>query len=563
VDKELRKKKILNLPRLYFETIRGLGAEQIFHQIMHRLGPLPFPAPRIDASKLRMRLPAPRCERARMQATPKVLGGEFTAWGVTRRLDLRRPWEAPDLGRSWIYPLHYFDGVPALALSTRDAPGGPEAIVAFMEQWIAAHPPGRGVAWDPYPTALRLVNWADVLEILGDRVSDAARARIAASVWTQAAWLNRRLEQHLQGTHLLKDLKAMLLAASMFDDARAQRWGRRAEALWRRQIAAQVLGDGSHVECSVMYHGLALSDVLDVLNWRLGSESLRAETAAIAQRMLDYLAAVQTPAGEYPLFGDASYDAVPSPRALLVYAGRLGFVVRTPPSGWQLHADAGFAVWRDARQYLIAKVGGIGPKQVAAHAHCDAQSYEWHAEGRPIVVDSGVRSYEVGAERFASRCTQAHNTVCIDAREQHEIWAAFRIGRRSRVSFAVEDDAVESRLVPWFDRNLTVVRRFQCGATGIHIQDQVEGSGTHTIESRIHLHPDCKVRPLPEIRIEHSGVRAVIHRSTGGINRVSFPASNQSVYCEQLGVQRPNYEALMVRHEPLPYAAETWLTLEE
>jgi len=495
-----------------------------------------------------------------MPANAGMLQGEFTAWGTARQFDLRGPWEAPDQGRSWNYLLHYFEGLPALALATREAAGGPEAIADFLDQWMAAHSPGRGVAWDPYPTALRIVNWADTLEVLGEQVPPEARARIAASLWIQAAWLNGRLEQHLQGTHLLKDLKALLVAAALFDDARAQRWGRRAEALWRRQIARQVLGDGSHVECSVMYHGLALGDLLDVLNWRLGSAALQAETTAIAQRMVDYLASVQTPAGEYPLFGDASYDAVPSPRELIAYASRLGITAKAAIPGWHLHADSGLAVWRDARHYLIVKVGGIGPKHVAAHAHCDSQSYEWHVEGKPIVVDSGVRSYEVGAARFASRSTQAHNTLCIDGREQQEIWAAFRVARRSQVHVAVSAAGVESRLIPWFDRNLTVVRRIQCHADGVWISDRVEGAGTHWIEDRLHLHPDCVVQAGDEIGVEHAGVRLKIER-TPAFDRVFMPAESSSVHCERLGVPRANCELLAQVEATLPYAAEMRLKL--
>jgi uncharacterized heparinase superfamily protein len=496
-----------------------------------------------------MRWPEPRTERARLPATPETLNGQFTAWGVTRRLDLQRSWEAPDLGRSWIYLAHYFDGLPALA---RTEPQRAGEILRLLDAWITAHPPSRAAAWDPYPTAVRMVNWVDTLQALDGAIPSAARERIAASLWMQTAWLRHRLEHHLLGTHLVKDLKAMLLAARVFEDERARAWGRRAEEFWRREIAVQVQSDGAHVESSLMYHGLALGDLLDVLNWRLGSEDLQAETTAVAQRMVDFLAAVQTPAGEYPLFGDAGADAVPPPRALLDYAARLGLRVKNPALGLTVHSDSGYVVWRSERQYVIAKTGGIGAGQIAAHAHCDALSFEWHVDGIPLVVDSGVQSYEPGPRRFASRCTRAHNTLQIDGREQHEIWAAFRVARRSRVKARVDGHRVEASLIPWHARRVEARRTFEFGRDGFMVTDRVTGPGRHHVASRLHFHPAARVTLVQDVlRIQDPRVE---------IRCSSQPALGESRYCGRMGVAEPNVEVAF--ESGTPFASRLQFRIE-
>jgi len=532
---------------LYFRTLQALPPGQVRELLRHRLRrAFPEKAPEHPPKVLATRQPVPRVARARMPPTPGFLSGDFTAWGTARHLDLDRRWEAPDLGRSWSYPIQYFDGIPALALEANDAPSA-AAIARFLERWVDAHPPGRGVAWDPYPLALRIVNWADTLQLLGDRVPESPR--LAASLWTQAAWLHARLERHLFGTHLLKDAKALLMAAALFDDARARRWGSEGEALWRRELASQVQADGSHIEASIMYHGLALWDALDVLNWNLGSEALRAETRPVAQRMVDYLASVQTPAGEYPLFGDASYDAIPPPRELLAYAARLGLAAREPRPGLVVHADAGFAVWRDTRQFLIARVGGIGARQVAAHAHCDALSFEWHVDGVPFIVDSGVRSYEPGAARFASRRTRAHNTLQVDGREQHEIWGAFRLARRAQVEVKPGEGELEVRLVPWHDRRVEVVRRFRFLDEIIRIEDRVQGAGHHRAESRLHLYPDCVVAAeLDLVRLERGLARAEVEFIAP--HGVHLPDAKRGFLCERMGVPFAGHEIVIEGDTP-------------
>jgi len=118
----------------------------------------------------------------------------------------------------------------------------------------------------PCPTALRIVNWLDAVHTLGDLAEPAWYERILASAWVQAEWLSHRLERHLMGTHLLKDVKALLVAGSVFGDRAAIGWRGRAEALLRRELARQIREEGSHLEPSVMYHDVALEDLASA--WR-------------------------------------------------------------------------------------------------------------------------------------------------------------------------------------------------------------------------------------------------------------------------------------------------------
>ena len=556
--------------RLYYETIRRLHPEQVRFQVQRRL--LGWRrAPSVDVPQpLRQRaLWGPRTARCRLPFAGDVLHGEFRVWGQTRRLDLRQPWTDEALGDSWSYPVQYCEYLGACADRAREDSELATAIASFLEAWIDAHPPGTETAWDPYPTALRIVSWFDVLHTLGPQVSGASRARILASLYVQARWLNRNLERHLLGTHLLKDLKALLVAGASFDDARARAWHRRALGLLQRELGTQVDVDGAHAEPAPMYHCVALEDVLDLLNFEGALDPAAARLVqGVAARMLRYARDIQTPDGGFPLFGDGWEGGAPATRALLDYATRLGMVLDEAPQpasaarqGMVFYARSGVAVWRQPAFYVAADVGGMGTPHLSAHGHCDSLSFELWMDGAPWIVDSGTWSYAPGPVRQACRSTRAHNTLEIDGKEQHEIWGAFRVGRRSTVhAERLSPQVVEATLVPWFERSLRVRRRFEVGDACLKLHDHVEGSRNHTVRSRFHLHPDCAV--------ERDGERLAVCRGTGVLVLEFTPGTRYEIHpagtsagghARVAGEVQPNAVVVATHDGALPFTCTTTL----
>ena len=497
---------MIEAARRYFETVRHLKAEQV----RYRLRPARPYALREILEVGTLRGPSMRTARPHPSAASAgILAGEFSFWENVNRLDLTRPWVQHDLGNPWNYPVHYFDYGPVLA-QRRDLRRG---VMQLVDCWIDAHPPGTRIAWDPYPTALRIVNWAEMLCLLRDEATPAWRERVLRSLFGQAAWLSGRLERHLLGTHLLKDVVALLVAATMFDHGAARAWTRAAVPLLRRELAAQVYADGGHIEPSPMYHCMAAADLLDLLNFGAVDGALRDEVASVVLRMLAYARGIETPAGKYPLFGDAWDGGAPTPDDLATYAQHLelGDVAR-PGDGLHVFADSGVMAWRSGPAYLVADVGGVGPDHLPGHGHCDSLSFEWYVNGMALIVDSGTFTYDAGALRQACRGTAAHNTLSVDGREQHEVWAAWRVARRSRVRVEpATPEAIAATLVPWHDRSLRVRRRFSFAGSQARIDDVVEGRGPAQVVSRLHLHPDCSARlDRRRLQIERGPASAVV-----------------------------------------------------
>src|SRR6516225_1888134 len=112
-------------------------------------------------------------------------------------------WNEHSIPRLWLYNLHYFEYVDA----------------TLVTRWIAENPVGQGIGWDPYPSSLRIANWCKWV------LSGAhAEPVVCDSIATQAAWLERCIERHLLGNHLLANAKALLFAGSVLECTDADRW---------------------------------------------------------------------------------------------------------------------------------------------------------------------------------------------------------------------------------------------------------------------------------------------------------------------------------------------------
>jgi len=70
------------------------------------------------------------------------------------RVKTAADWNDPEKDKLWLYNLHYFDDLNAHGAETRT-----EWHKALVRRWISENPPTKGNGWEPYPVALRVVNW--------------------------------------------------------------------------------------------------------------------------------------------------------------------------------------------------------------------------------------------------------------------------------------------------------------------------------------------------------------------------------------------------------------------
>jgi uncharacterized heparinase superfamily protein len=151
----------------------------------------------------------------------------------------------------------------------------------------------------------------------------------------------------------------------------------------------------------------------------------------------------------------------------------------------------------DDRTIVLFDAGAPEPRYQPGHAHSESLSFEVSRDGRRLFVNSGVSTYEPGHDRSRQRSTAAHNTVRVDDREQSELWASHRCGRRARVSRADEREGRASaahdgyRFLPGKPMHHRMMR---VTGEGVEVVDNIAGAGEHLLEWFFHLHPDVTAR---------------------------------------------------------------------
>jgi len=395
---------------------------------------------------------------------------------------------APQL---WRFHLHYWDWAWALT-SEPDCSAAGDLFAKLWRSWQESVTAGRGDAWLPYPAALRAWSFCGLHRplVAGSKIEGPFLACLAA----HAGFLRWNLESDVGGNHLIKDLKALAGLAVFFADERLL--GRALDRL-DRQLAVQVLGDGGHYERAPAYHCQVLADLTDIANLlrATGRQPGQKLLTAIRQ-MHHWLSCVLSPDGQVPLLN----DGYPVEAALLA-ALRPGTAAAAPllvlPDSGLVRAAAG-------RWHLLADVGAPCPDELPAHAHADTFGCLLHADGVPLLVDTGTSTYAPGPVRDYERSTAAHNTVEVDRANSTEVWGAFRAARRARVHNVVaQADQGVLRVEAAHDGFRALPgrpwhrRRWSLTEAGLQVDDLVLGSGTHTTVVRWHLAPGSALRLVP------------------------------------------------------------------
>lgn len=471
-----------------FHTVKYLKRQQITNRIWRKLRSTriaPAPAPERRAG-----VEGGNCETHWITSPESMLAIDtFRFLNMERTLSFPDGWNDADLPKLWLYNLHYFDGLmcPGTAADLK------QNLVA---RWIEDNPPGigreLGNGWEPYPTSLRIVNWIK-WQLQDGGLTIAAIDSLAL----QARYLERDIEYHLMGNHLMANAKALVFAGAFFAGEEGERWLRLGMKILEAELGEQFLADGAHFELSPAYHAIATEDLMDLIHvlslYGLASPVALRETAT---RALHWASVISRPDGSVPYFNDSPADVAPSGADLARMADQLGLA--PPPSLDRTCTDLAASGYFRAERTdycLIGDAGAIGPDYIPGHAHCDMLSFELYHGGATLLTNTGVSTYETSDRRRLERETLAHNTVCIGQQEQSDVWAAFRVGKRaSIISRGVEAHRVEAILR---DASGNTHRRcFNFLADHLEIEDSVicSGRGADTsATASFHFHHDVSV----------------------------------------------------------------------
>jgi hypothetical protein len=407
----------------------------------------------------------------------------FTFLNLEYKFDII-DWNFADFGKLWTYNLNYFDFLNQDNISKEEGLGLIEDYInnqSYLKDGL-----------EPYPISLRVINWIKFLSKY--QIQDA---KIDTVLFKHLALLNRTLEYHLLGNHLLENAFALLFGSYYFRDERIYK---RAKNLLETELNEQILKDGAHFELSPMYHQIILTKVLDCIHlvqendWR--NDGLKGVLESKASEMGSWLSRATYSNGDIPKASDSAYSIAVSSEQLFNYAKNLKLNIcqaeHVEAQNLKL-SDSGYRKWELNDMELFMDIGKIGPDYIPGHAHADTFNFELYYKGNPIIVDTGISTYEKNSRRQLERSTESHNTIRIDETDSSEVWGGFRVARRAKIIALKESENTIEATHNGYKRLGAYHSRSFNKSNGLFIiEDRIESNKTHQIESFLHFHPDCE-----------------------------------------------------------------------
>lgn len=468
----------------YWHTLKHLKLVQIRYQLYYKLRkvlpqfllsePTHAQFEKYHTAELTLKDPIVR-------QTSYLLPNTFRFLNIDQQFD-SIDWNYPKHGKLWVYNLNYFD---FLLQESLEPEKGVELMLDFGKCYNNLKD-GK----EPYPTSLRIMNW--VTFVAKHKVENK---EIDFIIFKDLLRLTKNLEYHLLGNHLLENAFALFFGAAYFNHDLIYN---KAEQLLFEQLEEQILTDGAHFELSPMYHQIILSRLLssiDLLrhNNLFGSNELLVLMERKSELMLGWLLAMTFRNGDLPRVNDSTSGIAPSLELILQQANNLSLKVSD-----NALKESGYRKIKKSDYEFLADVGHIGPDYIPGHAHSDTFNFILYVKDEPVIVDTGISTYEKNALRQSERSTGAHNTVVVNEQDQTEVWGGFRVAKRASVKL-IED--APTRIVAthngYRSLGITHQRSFEFVERSIRIQDTLTKSSKAV--AYLHFHPDVELEMQGDI----------------------------------------------------------------
>lgn len=404
---------------------------------------------------------------------------EFKFLNLAKQFDRNKiDWNINQYGKLWTYNLNYFEFLLSSNVSFEE---GILLIENYIDDWVDLKD-----GLEPFPISLRTINWIKFLS-----KHKVRNERIDERLYHQVQLLLSNLEYHLLANHLLENVFALIFAAYYFQDEKIYA---KAKPLLLQELKEQVLADGAHYERSPMYHQMMLFRLLDVVSivqnnsWK--NQELLSELKPKAQAMVSWLFNISLSSGEIPYVKDSAPNIAPKSNELFTYAQSLGFSFEIV----QPLKESGYRWLEFGRAKLLVDVGEISPSYQPGHAHADELNFLLYDNERPIIVDTGISTYEKNDQRHLERSSSSHNCLVLNDHNSSQVWGGFRVSKRASV-YITEDN--EYNISAWHNGyeqfGVFVHRAFEITSKGFKIETAIEEKSQLDTVTYIHFHPEVSI----------------------------------------------------------------------
>ena len=445
-------------------------------------------------------------------------------------------WNSQKASKLWMYNLHYFDFLYA----NHQEEARNESLI---DHWIDHNPPANGIAWDSYPTSLRIVNW--IKWCLAGNINST---KILDSLYLQSDWLSKRVEHHIEGNHLFANGKALLFAGLFFSSFQSAKFKKMGLKILQNELTKQVLEDGGHFELSPMYHAIITEDILDLIQLsKIFPDSfpqeLEQSMRSVVTQMISWLDAMTHSDGTMPFLNDATNNISHTLLAIQEYAVFLEIPYTANNDELIMLPESGYYIYQTNEYKMIMDLADIGPNYQPGHAHADTFSFEVSIHKNKFIVNLGISSYQGEETRVKERGTSNHSTLLIDGKNSSDVWGEFRVGQRAKIiSKNISRESNDLILQASHDGYKRIYgspihrREFVLSKKSIAINDSISGSGNHEVTILFHLHPEVIILGHDDSSID------LMHEELNITFNSSLMSSLQiieSMYAPEFGMQVP------------------------
>ncbi len=472
---------------LLFYTVYYLKFKQIFFRLYYFMR---AKWRKIQSFRYLLKLPSSVNNIVIENSIPSIVSyrkNEFIFLNLGYSFDNEIDWNFFGYGKLWTYNLTYFDYLHQKDM-TQEV--GLMLINDFVDQSASI---ADGLM--PFPISLRGINWIKFFS--KHKIEDQ---KINDSLYAQYFILMDNVEYHILGNHLLENGFSLLFGAYYFQDEKLYA---KAKKILTDELEEQILQDGAHFELSPMYHQLMLFRILDCINlvennnWK--NQELLKLLISKAEIMLGWLNVMTFKNGNIPLFNDSANKIAPTTKELNNYAMSLNSkfkIDQRKSSGRQNSklSDSGYRKINHDSYEMIIDVGNIGPDYILGHAHSDTFNFELYVHNQPVIVDTGLSTYETNKRRQLERSTKSHNTVVVDGDDQSQVWGGFRVAKRAKIIDLKElTDSIEATQDSYKDKGVWHIRKFITKENQIIIRDNIKSKKEHSCVAYLHFHPDIQL----------------------------------------------------------------------
>lgn len=474
-----------------------------------------------------------------------------------RSLDYRNSDLVGDIKYLWEPNRHLQWVALAQAYALSREPRFLDGFAKQLSSWLDQCPYPLGPNWtSSLELGIRLINWSIVWQLIGGERSEifegsegqALRQRWLRSIYQHCHSIDLYWSRYSSANnHLIGEAAGLYIASVTWPFwQRCKQWRQDSYDTLLHEALTQNTEDGVNREQAISYQQFVLDFLLfSGLAARSTDHNFPAVYWERLDQMVGFLASIMDVNGNVPMIGDADdgyvtrlcldrefcpYKSLLATGGLLFgrpeYSAKAGAI--DDKTRWLAGADdlrrgssslakanikrsyatGGYYILggdfdTDSEVKCIVDVGPLGYLGIAAHGHADALSLVLSVAGYEILVDPGTYAYHTQkAWRDYFRGTLAHNTVCIDSKDQSEsggnfmwthkaeaeceLWQSEEKAQRlvaSHNGYHRLEDPVTHRREVEYNAHL---RRFR-------ITDHIECKGQHLVERMWHFAEDSEV----------------------------------------------------------------------